>query len=184
MARFDIAAKSLLNITHASLRRKCKVRFVAMTALVVMLVLIGCGKDKKGQSMFNLRARQIKLHELQTVLHELTEKKLEFDFFGITSNGVDCVYFVPVDGKMDLEFEAMSQEQIPFIEILKKYAAGKGFTVLDTTYGNQPHYESTSSAPVLRIETKATTEDIAAIGANLMKDVFKCGDSTVFEIVP
>ncbi len=48
-------------------------------------------KDQKLISM--LRAEQIKIAELKLVLTRLQKGKLEFDFFGITSNGIDCIYF-------------------------------------------------------------------------------------------
>jgi hypothetical protein len=159
-------------------------KLTLMTALTVALFLTGCGKQKKDQTMGGFRARQIHLQQLRSVLNDLAQGKLEFDFFGITSNGVDCIYFVPVNGKLDLEFEAMSEEQIPFIGKLKAYAAGKGFSVVDTTYGNKPQYESSASAPVLRIEIRATLDEAASIGGGVMKDIFGCTDSTMFEVVP
>jgi hypothetical protein len=160
------------------------VKLNLLAALLVAIAVTGCGNQKKDGTMSNFSARQIKLGQLPDVLNELAQKKLEYDFFGITSNGIDCLYFVPVNGKLDLEFEAMSPDQIPYIDKLRMYARTRGFSVVDTTYGNEPLYESSIKAPVIRLETNATIEDAVLIGTGIMKDVFGCSDSTTFDVVP
>ncbi|MBK8557185.1 MAG: hypothetical protein IPL65_16095 [Lewinellaceae bacterium] len=57
------------------------------------------------------RAEQIKIADLKSVLARLQNRQLEFDFFGITSNGVDCIYFVSDKNEYAIEFEVMTDDQ-------------------------------------------------------------------------
>jgi hypothetical protein len=129
-------------------------------------------------------ARQIKLDGLGLTLQQLLDKKLEYDFFGITSNGIDCVYFVDDKGKINIDFEVMMEGQKPFVDKLRKFASDNGFKVMDTTYGNKPQYKEVKNAPVYKIEINADINTAVEIGEKIMTSVFNCNESTIFEVVP
>ena len=59
-------------------------------------------------------AERIKMKELQRALLELQSGKTEFQFIGITSNGIDCIYFVFENERFNIEFEAMESDQLPY----------------------------------------------------------------------
>jgi hypothetical protein len=154
------------------------------------LVLFSCEQTdhKAADQPLNInsmpRAEQIKISELRTVMTRLQNRQLEFDFFGIHSNGIDCIYFIPDSNLFSIEFEAMYEEQLPWIDKLKQFAKQNGYDIKMTTYNNTPHYKTSEPAQVLRIETKSNLEQTATIGQNIMTQVFRNGEQTTYEVVP
>jgi len=129
-------------------------------------------------------AKQIKISQLSEQLELLRKGKTGFDFLGIHSSGVDCIYFAVTNEKFNIEFEAMAEDQIPFIEKLKEYARSKGFSCSVTTYGNKPHYNSSKEAPVVQIATKTNLAETVRIANEIQKAIFGNNDETVYEVVP
>src|SRR5450631_3553693 len=84
-------------------------------SLTLDLFSFGQTENKSKEQTQNLdlmpRAEQIKISDLKSLLTRLQNKQLEFDFFGITSNGVDCIYFVPDNNLYAIEFEIMTEDQ-------------------------------------------------------------------------
>ena len=129
-------------------------------------------------------AEKIKIDGLGKALTKLKDGQPEFPFLGITSNGVDCIYFVPENGHFDVEFEAMASNQVPYIAKLKSFADSNKFESFMTTYDNKPNYESDKSAPVIHIETKASLEETARLGERIQGEIFKNDKDTIYEVVP
>lgn len=130
------------------------------------------------------RAEQIKISDLKSVLTQLENRQLDFDFFGIHSRGDDCIYFVPDSNLYAIEFEAMYKEQLPWIEKLRQFAEQNGYLTEMTTYGNKPHYNTSEPAPVLRIKTRTDRNQTAALGQTIMSKVFGNDEQTIYEVVP
>lgn len=145
-----------------------------LKSIAILFGIAGCA----------VQAEQITLAQLPDTLDKLVQGKMEYNFFGITSNGIDCIYFVEGKGSINIEFEAMLKDQIPYIETLKTFANERGYSVSETTYGNKPHYKSDSDAPVIVINTRANVTDADKIGKSIMKEIFKSNESTVFDVVP
>ena len=111
---------------------------ITITILSGILSIFGCGnKTENPESIIQL-AKQIEITQLRGQLTLLEQNKTEFDFIGITSNGIDCIYFVKDNGKFQIEFEAMAEIQIPYIDKLKSFADQNGYETQMTTYGNKP----------------------------------------------
>lgn len=105
---------------------------VGVVILIVIIIIISRhSSDKKPRIQV---AKQIKLDQLESVMEHLKNKNLEYDFFGITSNGIDCIYFVVNNGQINIEFEVMVNEQKPFVDKLKKFANGNRIQLITTTY--------------------------------------------------
>ncbi|MBP1672768.1 MAG: hypothetical protein H6Q25_583 [Bacteroidetes bacterium] len=162
--------------------------------LIMITLLTSCGQiqDKNNsqnkesntnQPMIQM-AERIKINGLHNALMKLQNGNTEYPFIGITSNGIDCIYFVFENGKFNIEFEAMVEEQIPFVDKLKNFANTNNFKWAMTTYNNKPQYKSEKSAPVLRIETNSTLDDITRIGEKIQIELFKNNNETLFDIVP
>ncbi len=148
-----------------------------------ILSLFGCGnKTEKSESSIQ-RAKQIEIAQLGGELKLLEQNKTEFDFIGITSNGIDCIYFVKDSGKFQIEFEAMTDQQIPYIDKLKTFATENGFEIQMITYGNKPQYDA-KEAPVLKIITNSNLEKTAEIGGKIQKDIFNNQAETKYDVVP
>jgi hypothetical protein len=164
--------------------------------LILMLTIffISCGKTQKNNNKQSSEinsnhqtiqmAERIKINELQNALTKLQNGQTEYKFIGITSNGIDCIYFVYENGKFNIEFEAMSEQQIPFVDKLIKFANTNNFKNLMTTYNNQPQYKSEKPAPVLRIETNSTLDKIAKLGERIQSEIFKNNNETLYDVVP
>jgi len=129
-------------------------------------------------------AKKITIDHLDKELELLISGKTEFDFIGITSNGDDCIYFVKISDKFNIEFEAMAETQIPYIEKLKGYANFKGFRHIMTTYGNKPLYNSVKQAPVLQIETNSDVTETVKIGKEIQRSIFGNNSETKYDVVP
>jgi hypothetical protein len=159
---------------------------------VTLGLLLGCSNsnsrveskltEKNIQTM--QRAEQIKIDGLKNALIKLQNGKTEFNFIGITSNGIDCIYFMLENGKFNIDFEVMTEKQKSFLLKLKDYAISKNYKFILTTYNNKPEYVSTEPAPVIRIETNSTLDQITDLGTNIQKIVFDNDENTVYEVVP
>ena len=162
--------------------------------LIMTTVFASCGqtqnesnaksKDSDTNQQLIQMAERIKINGLQNALIKLQNGKTEYQFIGITSNGIDCIYFVFEKGKFNLEFEAMGTDQLPYIEKLKDFANSNSFKWIMTTYNNKPQYKSEKPAPVLRIETNSTLDDITKLGESIQSEIFKNNNETVYDVVP
>ena len=131
-----------------------------------------------------VRAEQIEISQLKFLLTRLQNRQLEFDFFGITSTGIDCIYFVPDNNLYAIEFEVMAQDQKLWLDKLKAFAQQNNYMTVMTTYNNKPNYKSSEPAPVLRIETKSNLDQTAIIGHTIMTQVFANSEQTKYDVVP
>lgn len=154
-----------------------------MGILSGILSLLGCGTKTDQSEGFMPRAKQIKIAQLNGALQLLEQNKTEFDFIGITSNGIDCIYFVKDHGKFQIEFEAMTKQQLPFLDKLKTFASRSGFETQMTTYGNKPQYDAKEAA-VVKIITNSNLEKTAEIGQKIQKDIFNNKAETIYDVVP
>lgn len=166
-----------------------------ITLILIMITLLAsCGqtqdksngknKDSNTNQQLIQMAERIQINGLQKALIKLQNGKTEYQFIGITSNGIDCIYFVFEKGKFNLEFEAMGADQLPYIDKLKAFATSNSLKWTMTTYNNKPQYKSDKPAPVLRIETNSTLDDIAKLGERIQSEIFKNNNETVYDVVP
>ena len=163
--------------------------FKQVLFLTTTLLFANCDnmQPQKEQTQFQqtmLRAEQIKIDGLKGALTKLQNGQTEYQFIGITSNGIDCIYFIYENGKFSLEFEAMGKDQLPFIDKLIEFSNSNNFKYLMTTYNNQPNYQSDKPAPVLRIETNLNIDEVAKLGALIQSVIFSNDDKTVYDVVP
>ena len=160
---------------------------------LVLFSLSGCGykSAENAQSSVSPKAAptiqiasKIKIKELEPELARLKNHQTEYDFIGITSNGIDCLYFMLDGERFNLDFEAMVPDQISYVEKLKKWAGSNHFRYTMTTYNNQPKYPSDHPAPVIHIKTNSSIEMAAKLGGQIEKDIFRNSDENVYEVVP
>ena len=156
---------------------------IRMGILSGVLSLFSCENKTEKSENFIQRAKLIQITQLDEELKLLEQNKTEFDFIGITSNGIDCIYFVKDNDKFQIEFEAMTEQQIPYIDKLKTFATQNGFEVQMTTYGNKPKYNA-EEATVLKIVTNSNLKNTAEIGNKIQKEIFGNKTETKFEVVP
>jgi hypothetical protein len=164
-----------------------------ISALLSSLMVFGCGNGnfENAPTFSSPRAtpiiqmaQKIKIGELKKKLTQLKNHETEYDFFGITSNGVDCIYFVLDGEKFNLEFEAMVSDQKAYIKKLQEWSDSNHFKSTMTTYNNEPKYPSNEPAPVIHIETHCSLEEAAKIGRQIESEIFGNSDTTAYEIVP
>lgn len=129
----------------------------------------------------------IKSTELNKIKKALTKLQIgssKFNPIGATSDGLDCIWFTCESNKFNIEFEAITEYQKQFLDKLKDFANSKNFKYIMTTYNNKPKFESTSPAPVIRIETNSTIDEIIKIWTNIQVEVFCNKSEIVYDIVP
>jgi hypothetical protein len=172
------------------------IRFIAAIVLFLIFALIalnGCNRQSanvtetsssKPKQGTVLMAERININQLDAQLVRLAKGQTEFPFLGITSNGVDCLYFVADGDAFNIEFEAMSLDQKPYIEKLTRWADSNGFRSKITTYNNKPQYTSDNPAPVIRIETNSPLSETAMLGKRIETELFGNTEATVYDVVP
>jgi len=161
-----------------------KTGLLAIGAMIVVAIIYFISKHSSEKKPLIQIARQIKLEQLESVLEQLKNKKLEYDFFGITSNGIDCIYFVNNNGQINIEFEVMTNEQKPFVDKLRKFASDNRYQISETTYGNKPKYNDLKNAPVYKLLINADIKTAGEIGIKIMTTIFSCNKTTMFDVVP
>jgi len=165
--------------------------FVGLLALFLFALLArlrteGVSDSKKGKrTLFEMPvAESITISHLPDQLTRLVNGQTEFEFIGIHSNGTDCIYLTYENDAFNIDYEAMSEDQLPFIKRLKDYAETKQIQTAMTTYGNDPHYKSSGTAPVLQLKINADLESAVGIARDIETNVFNNSDDTVYEVVP
>jgi hypothetical protein len=157
-----------------------KTGLIVIGVIIVLVIIFFISKRKPLIQV----ARQIKLDQLESVMEQLIDKKLEYDFFGITSNGIDCIYFMDEKGKINIDFEVMSNDQKPYVDKLKKFAFDNGYHIMDTTYGNRPKYDDIQKAPVYRFVLETDIKTATVIGKKIETLIFNNDETTMFDVVP
>jgi len=171
-----------------------------MTFMKMKIILLGtillasCGNTKEKKTFQSTEsstiqqiipvAERIKIDGLRNALTKLKNGQTEYKFIGITSNGIDCVYFMYENDVFNIEFEAMTEDQLPYIEKLKDFANSNKFKNLMKTYNNKPKYNSDKPAPVIRIETNSSLESTADLGEKIESEIFGNNKETVYDVVP
>ena len=153
-----------------------------MEMLALVFGLSGCrNTGKQAQQDWSAvlpvpSAARITMDKLPEVLRNVQAGRTEFDFTGICSNGTDCIYFMQENGKFYIDFEAMSKEQLPYLDSLKHFAGAYNNTPVD--------YDHLEFAPVLSLKVNADIDSIVKVGRQIEQDIFRNDSRTVYEIVP
>lgn len=155
-----------------------------------ILSLLSCGHGNKrvtqndGINSNIPVAARITIDKLPDVLRNVQAGNTDYDFIGICSNGVDCIYFVLENGKFYIDFEAMGKEQLPYIDTLKQFAKEHNYPIVETTYNNTPvDYEHLKYAPVLSLKVNADIDSIVKVGSQIEQTIFRNNERTVYEML-
>lgn len=157
---------------------------LGFTFLILVFLLTGCNQSKREEYKSEASVEEITIDGLKNELIKLKEGKSGFDVVGITSNGTDCIYFINNDDTFNIEFEAMTADQAPFIKKLKAFAETHGFKTLNTPNKKKPLYETDEFAPVLRILTNSSLDETVAIAEKIQIQVFVNTKNTTYDVVP
>ena len=89
------------------------------------------------------------------------------------------------NGKFYIDFEAMSKDQLPYLDTLKQFAKEHNYPIIETTYNNTPiDYDHVKYAPVLSLKVNADIDSIVHVGKLIEQTIFKNNDQTIYDIVP
>ena len=157
--------------------------FKILLACISLLTLCNCNQNRRANDQ-RYMDKQIFISDLNNVLSNLNNGKLDHNFFGITSNGVDCIYFVNDEAGLNIEYEVMIQEQKKYYKSLVEFAKNNHYNFSSTTYRNKPQYQDAKYAPVLRLEINANLKEAEEIGVEIMNEVFKNDALTKYNVVP
>ena len=115
-----------------------------MGILASILSLLGCGYGNKRATQsesinpYIPVAAQITMDKLPGVLKNVQAGRTEYDFTGICASGVDCIYFMQDNGKFYIDFEAMSKDQLPYLNTLKQFAKEHRLRSCEICSGSKP----------------------------------------------
>ena len=56
------------------------------------------------------------------------------------------------NGKINIEFEVITNEQKPYVEKITNFANKNNYNLVKATYGNKPQYSDLNEAPVYKLE--------------------------------
>ena len=156
---------------------------------ITSLLLISCGHTETtngptaGKDILEV-TEHIKIDSLKKELTGVFKGNDVYEYIGITSNGIDCLYFPYKDGKFNIEYEVLTNEQKPFVNQLKAFAQKRGIPTTMTTYNKKEYYKNTESNNVLRIEANTSLENIAVMAKEIESKIFGNDEKTVYDVVP
>jgi len=156
--------------------------YLVFGVIIIIFIFLFFRKDKN--QIQTSVPQSIKISELKNILMILQKGDLTDNFFGITTNGDDCLYFVKENGRNYIDYEVISTEQKKYVEELSKFYEKQGLKIVKTTYGNAPSYDETKEAPVYRIEVNSNVEEIEKIAREVYQKVFQIKEDFEFEVVP
>lgn len=166
-------------------------KILALGLLSLALGASGCRNTGKQATQLQSvgiavpRAARITIDKLPEILRNVQAGRTQFDFIGICGNGTDCIYFMQENGKFYIDFEAMSKEQLPYLDSLKQFAKEHNYPIVETTYNNTPvDYGHLKYAPVLSLKVNADIDSIVKVGKQIEQTIFRNNERTVYEIVP
>ena len=149
-------------------------KIITMGILASILSLLGCGYGNKRATQsesinpYIPVAAQITMDKLPGVLKNVQAGRTEYD-----------------NGKFYIDFEAMSKDQLPYLDTLKQFAKEHNYPIIETTYNNTPiDYDHVKFAPVLSLKVNADIDSIVHVGKLIEQTIFKNNDQTIYDIVP
>lgn len=156
-----------------------------------LLNLLGCRRGNKPSSQntdwtsFTPIAAQITMDDLPEVLRNVQAGQTEFDFMGICTKEVDCIYFMQENEKFYIDYEANCKAQLPYLDILKQFAKEHNYPIVETTYGVAPiDYDHMKAAPVLSLKVNTDIDSIVEVGKLIEQTIFHNNDETIYDTVP
>lgn len=146
--------------------------------------LFGSPSNESEPQKKRFRSKRITIANLGPELDLLSQNKTEQHLIGITSNGTDCLYFLKNGTHFDLEFEALTREQAPYIAKLQQYCEKNNIRLIMHSYGNKRQYRSDKTAPVIKLVTDSDRSATITLAADIMTSVFKNDADTQYSVVP
>lgn len=158
--------------------------------LTLSLFLSFCGRiennkidPSSGKDILEM-TEHIKIDGLKDELIGVFSGNDVYEFIGISSNGVDCLYFPYKNGKFNIEFEILSAEQKPYGEKLKAFAKSKGLKVIMTSYRRKEYYKTEDAKNVIHIEANTDINTISLLAKEIETKVFGNDKEVVYDVVP
>lgn len=145
--------------------------------------LFGSPSNESELQKKRFRTRRITIENLGPELDLLSQNTMA-DRIGITSNDTDCLYFLKNGSFFDVEFEALTREQAPYIAKLQQYCERNNIRVIMHSYGNKRQYRSDKTAPVIKLVTHSDRSTTIALAKDILTTIFKNDVHTEYSIVP
>jgi|GEM_PF-4514754 len=137
-----------------------------------------------GIASIHAKAQFVAYQDIKPLLKKLKDGQMSHGFFGLTSNGTDCLYFSYENGGFLLEYEVMVEPQKQVASTFMSWAKESGFEVITTTFGNKCKYPPFSNAPVYRVILGNSLDHAYRQGFSFFLKVFGYKESQSFEVVP
>lgn len=145
--------------------------------------LFGSPSNESDPQKKRFRTKRFAIAQLGYELDLLSQNNTEPQRFAIASNDTDCLYFLKNGNLFDLEFEALTKEQSPYIAKLQQYCEKNNIRLIMHSYGNKRLYRSDKTAPVIKLVTASDRNTTVALAEDIMIKVFKNDANTLYSII-
>ena len=164
-----------------------------MNTWIIIALIIAClllvpmlrrNNRRGGNSGTYKRPKKATIGELPGLLDHLRNGEMSEPSFGILGPE-SCLFFEYIDGKFVIDYQAIFEDELPNIEVLRRYAADHGLQAIDTTYKVKPEdYDHLQYAPVLRIVVSPDTAVVERVARDIESSIFNHDENTVYSLVP
>ena len=153
-------------------------RLLTVIAVLFLLYI----SNRKAQKL-KKKLAQLTFKDFNLFFENFVKNKLKANFIGLTSNNIDCLYFVTRKNYVNVEFEVLQKAQIPLAKKLVAFAKKKGFKVGKISYKNKMNDDVQKDAPVYQIYCKLNAKEASVFAKEIYTTVFNDTENTPFTMV-
>jgi len=159
-------------------------RFVILARLLAVgLVLFLLYLSNRRAQKLKKKLAQLTFKDFHLFFENFVKNKLKTNFIGLTSNNIDCLYFVTRKDSINVEFEVLQKIQIPLAKKLVALAKEKGFKVGRISYKNKMKDDEQKDALVYQIYCKLNAKEASVFAKEIYTTVFNDTATTPFTMV-
>lgn len=155
--------------------------FTIFSLAILLLVLLFLFRKK---SLQKKNETFILVHEIEPYIEHLIQGRYKDNFFGITSNGADCIYVVLKRKHLHIEYEILDEDQLNYIPALHDFAESKSLELIKTSFQNTLENSNIKNAPVYVLRLEIIPTLTAKIIGEMMAVVFRNKPNLKYQIVP
>lgn len=156
---------------------------VFITFIVSFLVVYYITKRFRSSKSSGYLKHIVKLDDLETLMDKLVAGEFKLNLFGLTTDGLDCVYFVNENGKVNIEIEAL-HEADQYSAKFSDYARKHNYKVKILSEVNYKPDDTTVVTTMLRLDLHTDSPTATRIAREIMHEVYNHPDDTLFDILP
>ena len=149
---------------------------VIFLGIVAVFLIIKTRKTKKIKE----KLKRFTFKDFDLFFTKFMAYQFDTNYIGLQNTSDKELYFVNHKNKINMEFELIRKEQIPFYNRLIAFAKEKGYKTKQITYQHKTDFNPDKYAPVLQILSNLTTNQAIEVSKEVFKTVFNCNEYSTF----